>query len=203
MKILRIIPVLLSLVLILSCGQPQTPALQQGTLLPQAKVIGDFSLVDQNDQPFTRERLKNHWTFAFFGYTHCPDVCPTSLAMLAQMQRRLEKAGTPELPDVIFVSVDPERDTLATLATYVPYFHPDFLGVTGEPDEIHSFTRRLGILYGKAENDSGENYLVDHSASVLLFDPDGNMRAVFGPPHDPEKMANDFIAIRNYYEESQ
>lgn len=201
MRMLRIIPVLLGLVLIWSCSQPQPPALQQGTLLPQAKVIGDFSLIDHNDKPFSLSRFKNHWTFTFFGYTHCPDVCPTSMAMLAQVQRRLEENGTEELPQVVFVSVDPQRDTPASLATYVPYFHPEFLGVTGDSEEILKLTRQLGILYAKAETDNSQSYLVDHSASIILFDPDGGFRALFGPPHDPAKIASDFLAIRDYYEE--
>ena len=202
MRILRIIPVLLGLVLALSCSQPQSPTLQQGTLLPQAKLISDFSLIDHNGARFNLDRLKNHWTFTFFGYTHCPDVCPTSMAVLAQVQRRLEEAGTRELPEVAFISVDPQRDTPVALATYVPYFHSAFIGVTGDSDEIFKLTRQLGILYGKAETESqdSENYLVDHSASIILFDPDGAFRALFGPPHDPAKIASDFLAIRGYYE---
>jgi protein SCO1/2 len=191
------------LVLTLSCSQPQPPTLQQGTLLPQAKLISDFSLIDHNGTRFGLDRFKNHWTFTFFGYTHCPDVCPTSMAMLAQVQNRLEEAGTAELPRVVFFSVDPQRDTPATLATYVPYFHSDFLGVTGDPDEIFQLSRQLGILYGKTEteNEDSLNYLVDHSASIILFDPEGGFRALFGPPHDPAKIAADFLAIRDYYEE--
>ncbi|HHH42852.1 MAG TPA: SCO family protein [Gammaproteobacteria bacterium] len=203
MKI-RIIPMLLAAVLLSACSPPQPPQLQQGTLLPDAKIIADFQLTDQNGKPFTRKNLMGKWSFTFFGYTHCPDVCPTSLSMLAQVMKKLEQDKTPGAkPQVVFFSVDPERDTPEVLAQYLPYFNPDFIGVTGDPQQILRLTRQLGILYGKSPGESADDYLVDHSASILLFDPDGNFRALFGTPHDPDRIAQDFVAIRNYYEASR
>ncbi len=141
---------------------------------------------------------------AFFGYTHCPDVCPTALSMLAQVMKKLEKDSTLDtLPQVIFISVDPERDTPELLKKFVPYFHPDFIGVTGDPQQLLLLTRQLGIMYGKAPGDDADDYLVDHSASIILFDPDGNFLALFGMPHDPNLIAQEFVAIKNYYEASQ
>jgi len=200
MKI-HIIPMLLATVLLSACGQPELPQLKQGTLLPSAKAVSDFQLTDHNGKPFSRENLRGKWSFAFFGYTHCPDVCPTSLSMLAQVMKKLEKDSTLDtLPQVIFVSVDPERDTPELLEKFVPYFHPDFIGVTGDPQPLLLLTRQLGIMYGKAPGDNADNYLVDHSASIILFDPDGNFLALFGMPHDPDLIAQEFIAIKNYYE---
>lgn len=196
-----IIPMLLATVLLTACGQPEPPQLKQGTLLPFAKAVADFELTDHKEKPFTRENLKGKWSFAFFGYTHCPDVCPTSLAMLAQVMKKLEKDGTLNtLPQVVFVSVDPERDTPELLEKYLPYFHPDFIGLTGDPQQLLVLTRQLGILYGKAPGDSTDDYLVDHSAAIILFDPDGNFRALFGVPHDPGLISQEFVAIKNYYE---
>ena len=200
MKI-RIILMLLAAVLLSACSPPEPPQLKQGTLLPSAKAVADFQLTDHNGKPFTRENLKGKWSFAFFGYTHCPDVCPTSLAMLAQVMRILEKDNTLDvLPQTVFFSVDPERDTPELLEKYLPYFHPDFIGVTGDPQHVLLLTRQLGIMYGKAPGDNADNYLVDHSASIILFNPDGNFLALFGIPHDPGLIAQEFIAIKNYYE---
>ncbi|VAW82382.1 Cytochrome oxidase biogenesis protein Sco1/SenC/PrrC, thiol-disulfide reductase involved in Cu(I) insertion into CoxII Cu(A) center [hydrothermal vent metagenome] len=178
--------------------------MQQGTLLPTARPIAEFSLIDQKGAPFTLDSLKNHWTFTFFGYTQCPDVCPTSLAMLAQVIRLLEKdpaVGT--LPRGLFVSVDPKRDTPDVLAQFIPYFHPDFIAATGSDEELHKLTRQLGLLYGKSEGDNENDYLMDHSAAIILFDPDGNYRALFNVPHDSKLIANEFVMIKDYYETTQ
>jgi cytochrome oxidase Cu insertion factor (SCO1/SenC/PrrC family) len=115
---------LLTAVLLAACSSPEPPQLSQGTLLPSAKPVTDFQLTDHRGQPFTLENLKDNWTFAFFGYTHCPDVCPTSMTMLAQVQRKLEQRdGLDQLPQVVFVSVDPERDTTALLSQFVPWLY--------------------------------------------------------------------------------
>ena len=203
MKI-HIIPMLLAAVLLSACSPPQPPQLKQGTLLPSAKAIADFQLTDQHGKPFTRNNLVGKWSFAFFGYTHCPDVCPTSLSMLAQVMKKLEQNDNLDTkPQVVFVSVDPERDTPELLAQYLPYFNPDFIGVTGDPQQLLLLTRQLGIMYGKVPADNADDYLVDHSASIILFDPDGNFLALFGMPHDPDLIAQEFVAIKNYYEASQ
>jgi len=195
---------LLAAVLLSACSQPQPPQLKQGTLLPSAKAIADFQLTDQHGKPFTRNNLMGKWSFAFFGYTHCPDVCPTSLSMLAQVMKKLEQNDNLDTkPQVVFVSVDPERDTPELLAQYLPYFNPDFIGVTGDPQQLLLLTRQIGIMYGKAPGDNADNYLVDHSASIILFDPDGNFLALFGMPHDPDLIAQDFVAIKNHYEATQ
>ncbi len=200
----RIIPLLLAAALLAACSPPKPPQLQQGTLLPSAKPIAEFSLIDQNGDAFTLENLKHQWTFVFFGYTHCPDVCPTSLSMLGQMMRLLEQNPALEtLPRGLFVSVDPERDTPELLAKFIPYFHPDFIGATGNPEELQKLTRQLGILYMKSGGSTEDDYLVDHSAAIILFDPDGKFHALFGMPHDAKLIASEFIMIRDYYEAIQ
>lgn len=199
-----IIPLLLGIVLLGACSRPQTPELSQGTLLPSAKPLLEFELVDHHGRPFTPDNMQGRWSFAFFGYTHCPDVCPTSLSMLAQMQRALEKdAALKTLPQVLFFSVDPQRDTPQLLAEFVPYFHPSVVGVTGDQQQILKLTRQLGILYARAEGSGSDDYLVDHSAAIILFDPDGKFHALFNVPHDPTLIASDFIAIKHYYEALQ
>jgi protein SCO1/2 len=197
----RIIPMLAILALLAGCAPPPMPELQQATVLPNPKILAGFRLVDQDEQPFTPERLRGHWSFAFFGYTHCPDVCPMSLTMLAQVQRKLvQEPDIGQQPQGLFFSVDPERDTPELLSGFVPYFHPDFIGVTGDAEQIKRLTRQLGIVYGKVDPEATEGYLVDHSAAIILFDPQGRFYALFNVPHDPDKIASDFVAIKDYYE---
>ncbi len=199
----RIIPLWLATAL-LACSPPQPPQLQQGTLLPSAKPIAGFNLINDKGEPFRLDSLQGHWTFAFFGYSHCPDVCPTTLGMLGQVMRRLQASDSIDsMPQGVFVSVDPQRDTPEMLARYVSYFYPDFVGVTGEPAEILALSRQLGILYVRNEGTSKDDYLIDHSAAIILFDPDGKFHALFNVPHDPDKIASDFLLIRDYYEVQQ
>ncbi len=203
-RLARIIPWLFAAALLSACEPPQPPHLQQGTLLPSAKPVADFNLIDDKGESFTLKDLQGRWTFAFFGYTHCPDVCPTSLSMLAKVMARLrQEENLPSLPRGLFVSVDPARDTPATLANYVKYFDADFVGVTGKSQQLHTLTRQLGILYAKSGGDSADDYLIDHSAAIILFDPRGRFYALFNVPHDPDKIASDFMLIRNYYEASE
>lgn len=175
------------------------PALEHGTWLPEPQPIPDVTLQDHHGAAFTRERLRDHWTFAFFGYTHCPDVCPTTMAVLGGMVRQLAEQGI-DAPQVVFVTVDPERDTVEQLSRFVPYFNPDFLGVTGPEAEIDRLTRSLGIVYGKVEENRGEGYLVDHSAAILLFDPQGRFAALFSAPHKPAELAADYRRILQRHE---
>ena len=171
------------------------------TVFQQPRALQPFELLDHHGADFTNASLAGHWSFLFFGYTHCPDVCPTSMAMLGQVQRNLAKdPNTGELPQVVFFSVDPERDTPELLASFVPYFHDSFIGVTGDADEILKLTRQLGIIYGKVEGSGNDDYLVDHSAAIILFDPEGRFRALFNVPHQPEYIVTDLQAIKQYYE---
>ena len=199
----RIIPLWLATAL-LACSPPQPPQLQQGTLLPSAKPIAGFNLMNDKGEAFSLDSLKGHWTFAFFGYSHCPDVCPTTLGMLGQVMHKLQaRSGSDSMPQGVFVSVDPQRDTPEMLSKYVHYFYPDFVGVTGAPAEIRALTRQLGILYLKTAGSDTEDYLIDHSAAIILFDPQGKFHALFNVPHDADKIASDFIKIRDYYEATQ
>lgn len=184
-----------------AAGTP--PALQSGTLLIPPKALPEFTLQDQNGQPLDRQRLQGQWTLVFFGYTHCPDICPDTLAVLNMTMKALP-APLRQRTRVLFVSVDPQRDTREQLRSYVAYFNPDFIGATGELQQLDTLTRALGILYVHNAPDENGNYGVDHSGAVLLFDPDVRWRAVFSKmPHEPEKMAADLVAISNRYEEQQ
>lgn len=179
---------------------PEPPQLSEhATWLEPPKLLAPFELVDHRNQVFGPEALQGRWSFVFFGYTHCPDVCPTTLGLLNTVAKHLA-AETPP-PQFVFVSVDPERDTPEQLASFVGYFNPAFIGVTGTPEALSAFTRQLGVLSLKVEQDgAGGGYLVDHTAAVFLFDPAGRLVALFSPPLDATGMTEDFRALARYYE---
>jgi protein SCO1/2 len=161
------------------------------TRFPVARAVQPFELIDHNHEVFDNAALQQRWSFVFFGYTYCPDVCPTTLSVLNSIAQRLQDVDA----DIRFVmvTVDPQRDTPERLAEYVTYFNGDFLGVTGSDEALGQLTRQLGILYNRVESEPGsENYLVDHTAAVFLFDPDGRYHAVFTPPLSAENIAGDF-----------
>lgn len=171
------------------------PQLQRATLWPDGpRQLPPFELQDQDGHLFSHAQLKGRWTLLFFGYTNCPDVCPLTLAEAKGFYNRL--ADTPYGADtrVVFVSVDPKRDTPATLKRYVKYFDPAFVGITGAREQLDQLTRGLGIFY--AYRAEGDDYLVDHSAAMALLDPNGDLRALFSAPHTADGLAGDYLAIR-------
>lgn len=183
---------------------PALPRLEVATaLLDQPRPLPQFNLIDGAGDTFDKQDLQGRWSFLFFGYTHCPDVCPTTLATMNEALRAIKvSAGTPN-PQVVFVSVDPQRDTPAKLKRYVDYFNPTFVGATGEPAALNKLTRALGIVHAKLPGERiGENYLVDHSASILLINPQGELAALFSAPHRAKAIAGDFERLRAYEAQS-
>ena len=169
------------------------------TRFPVARDIQPFELIDHHSAAFDQAALQQHWSFVFFGYTYCPDVCPTTLSVLNGVAQRLQDVDA----DVRFVmvTVDPERDTPERLAEYVTYFNGDFLGVTGSDAGLTQLTRQLGILYNRVEPEDGAaGYLIDHTAGVFLFDPDGRYHAVFTPPLSVDRLAGDFRKMLQDYQ---
>ncbi|MES9990396.1 MAG: SCO family protein [Candidatus Thiodiazotropha sp.] len=174
----------------------EPPKTQQALLMPEFRPLKPFSLTSHKGVTFDNQSLQGQWTFMSFGYTYCPDICPTTLTLFSEMHQRIQAQKSDKPYQVTFVSVDPERDTLDRLAEYVTYFDPSFLGVTGTEAALEELTKPLGILYRRVETeDSAMGYVMDHSASIVLVDPQGRFHAYFSPPHDAEMMANDFIAI--------
>jgi len=168
-------------------------------MLDTPRNIGDIKLVDQKGKPFTKERFEGVWTLVFFGFTHCPDVCPTTMALLNEFMQRLE--GT-EADDtrVVMVSVDPARDTVEVLSEYVPYFNPEFTGVTGDFLDIHRFATALNTPFRKTPG-QGEDYQVDHSANVVLINPRGDYHGFFRAPLDLGKMKVTYRSARLWWEQ--
>ncbi len=180
----------------------RVPKNLDATVLPHARPLIGFSLLDQNKQEFSPAQLKGHWSFLFFGFTNCPDVCPTTLKVMQSVWKTLPtKAGEKGHPKLYFISVDPDRDSAETLKQYVQYFNPEFNGVTGKLDELDKLTNQIGILYGydEKDGDNDEEYIVNHGAQLILVDPKGRMRAVISPPHIAKTIAANFQTIRTFY----
>lgn len=174
---------------------PEQPAL---LVLPEPRPIPDFRLVAQDGGDFTRERLEGSWSLLFFGFTHCPDVCPGTLYDLQQLDERLANRQLEQARQVVFFSVDPERDSPERLGDYTAYFDEDFLAATGDHAELEPLTRSLGIAYRIEPHEPGAAaYSVDHSASILLVNPDGRLHGVFPAPHDVSAMERELLALMN------
>lgn len=201
---LTVIAVLLFILLVVAgfvnrIGQPRvmTAADMQANgafLLQTPRDIGDFSLIDHRGEVFDPGRLEDQWTLVFFGFTYCPDICPTTMAFLNEFMQKLEGTEAADT-QVVMVSVDPARDSVEQLAGYVPFFNPEFIGVTGEFLDIHRFATALNTPFRKVPG-QGEDYLIDHSANVVLINPRGDYHAFFKPPLDLAKMKVTYRSIR-------
>lgn len=177
-------------------GPPQ-PSDATLMVLPQPRVIADFALVDDKGQSFSLENLRGQWSLLFFGFTYCPDVCPSALYDLNLVKAQLAERVSADVPEVqvVFVSVDPERDTPEKLSEYLGFFNPEFIGVTGSKEQLKPFAMQLGIAYQVEEHEPGaERYNVYHTASFLLINPEGKLFGVFPAPHDAEKITGDLIS---------
>jgi protein SCO1 len=170
------------------------PAVATATLLTPPRPLPPLALVDQDNRPFGADRLRGGWSFVFFGFTSCPDVCPVTMSALAQTRKLLADLPEGSRPQVVMISVDPERDTPERLAGYVEAFDPAFVGATGTKPAIDELAQRMGVLAAIRPLD-GDNYTVDHTASVFLVDPNGALRALFSAPHTPKLIAEDYRRI--------
>ncbi len=168
--------------------------LQTAFVIPLPNALPDFSLLDQSGELVNADTFRGQWDLVFFGFTNCPDICPTTLQTLASAKRELIDAGVDELPRIVLVSVDPERDTPEILGQYVDYFGDGNLGVTGELEGVSTLTTALGIYFEKAPTKDG-NYGVDHSAAVLVINPDGEFSALFSAPHIVANYVHDLPII--------
>lgn len=165
-----------------------------GVVFDPPRAVPEFQLVRDNGEAFTREDLSGRWNLVFFGYTHCPDICPTTLSMLDQLSRRLGDAA----PEIDFVSLDPMRDTPDVLKAYLRAFNPHFVGITGAQSAIDAFAQGMGIAYEYSPGPSADSYQLTHSAALLLIDPHGHVAALFSPPFRARDLIRDLRAVENY-----
>jgi len=170
-----------------------SPQLASGTWLPQSKAVIDFQLTDTSGRAFTRHDLLGAPSLVFFGFTHCPDVCPTTLLQLAQARRRAGLAGL----RVLFISVDPQRDTPPQLGLYVHAFDPKFQGLTGDPQVIKRLAANFGVAVNRVDLPGGD-YTMDHSAVVFVLDAAARIVAIFTPPFDAAALSADLARAAPY-----
>ena len=167
---------------------PDRSPLAGGVRLDQPRPLPAFALSDHRGQPFGPSDLAGRWHLLFSGFTHCPDLCPNTLAILKSVESELGEHA--DAVQTVFLSVDPERDTPESLASYVHYFSPNFVGVTGERAQIDTLMRGLGLAYAIGDT-SDPGYTVDHSAALVVIDPQGRVAAYLSAPHKPGVIAED------------
>ena len=173
-----------------SSHQPERyPAWQQdgAVLFGSSRQVSDFEFVDQYAVPRNQSSFEKRWKLVFFGYTFCPDICPTTLAELNRVWKQLPE-GVRAQWQVVFVSIDPARDTPAALEPYMTYFNPEFVALTGNPDSLRSVAGELNGFYARVERGDGMAYLMDHSANLAVVSPDWHYRGYIEPPFWPGKM---------------
>jgi protein SCO1/2 len=177
------------------------PDFANAVLYPEtSRSIQPFSLIDVNKRVFDKGRLLGKWSFVFFGYTHCPDVCPLTLQTLGRAAELIEKRNGAADVQFIFVSVDPQRDNNELLKNYVTYFNPDFLGVSGSQQQLLAFSKALDAPFGKSDDTGSASYSVSHSAQIFLINPDAQRYALLPQPLQAGDIARDFYAIRAHYQ---
>ena len=162
-------------------------------VLNSPRIFSDFDLVDHQGQVFNQERLQDVWSIVFFGFTHCPDICSTTLATLNDTYSKLKDREQERL-QIVMISIDPERDTVEKLAQYVPYFNDEFIGVTGNKHLIRRLTAELNIAYNQVPLDSGD-YTVDHSTQLVLINPKGHYHGFFKAPHSEIMLRSTWRSI--------
>jgi protein SCO1/2 len=175
---------------------PRPPVvLASGTILAPTRALADFSLIDNRGRSFGAENLRGHWSLLFFGYTDCPDYCPTTLTMLAALEKQLRAAKTVAPPQVIFVSVDAKRDTPARLNQFVPNFDPEFIGLTAaNQPAIEALAKEWGVAVNIQYAADG-NYIVDHSTVIFVIDPAGHLAAILSGPFTVDALQSDYRRI--------
>ena len=180
---------------------PERPAELEGVLRPDFKLLLPFKLTDHNNTVLDEKRLQGKWSFVFFGYTSCPDVCPATLYVLSSVHGLLvdELGKTPEDMQVLFISVDPARDTPEKLADYVTYFNKDFIAATADKTEIDNLARQFGAGYILEDEIEPGIYNVSHTSAIFLVDPFGRLAATFSQPHQPSTIVSLYKKIRTYF----
>jgi protein SCO1/2 len=163
-----------------------------GIARPAVSIGGPFTLIDQDGKRVTDATWRGRWMLVYFGYTYCPDTCPTELQAMATALAALGPAGERVVP--IFITIDPDRDTPAHLAEYVKLFDPRLVGLTGTAEQIAAVAKAYRVYYAKVTPKESTDYLMDHSAFVYLMGPDGTLRALFRPGMSPQELAE---AIRS------
>lgn len=190
---------------------PTFPEELSDVILPNPKTLEPFNLTDQDGKPFLLADFQGHWTFLFFGYTHCPDVCPMAMGILSEVFGHLKALSSPALEktQVAFVTVDPKRDTPLVLKQYVSYFNPAFKGLSGSESQVASFTKQVGAIYFTAKdfkNSEGrkppktlsDKDIISHTSAFFLIDPLGRLVAIFPEYNNTDMILEEYVRIRKF-----
>lgn len=164
-------------------------------VMSPAIALPAVTLIDQHKQAFPMSDLKGNWSLMFFGFTNCPDVCPTTLMAMKQVEKRLSQQNI----RYVFVSLDPKRDSSEKLKDYMDFFNPEFIALNGDKSEIDKLSQAMGVIYDFDGDTSGDDYFVNHYAAILVIDPQVRLRAHILPPHSVDKVADAITKLSNYY----
>jgi protein SCO1/2 len=175
-------------------GKVAPPQLEQATVFPAPRALPALDLVDQDGRPLSPQFFVGHWTLVFFGFTQCPDICPTTLATLAQANKQFGDLPAGSRPRMLLVSVDPERDPPSILAPYVRFFDPAFLAATGTLETTAAAAAAFNVPYAKVTQDGG-GYTLDHGSGIFVVGPTGGIVAYLSAPHDAARIAANFRSI--------
>lgn len=176
------------------------PPSVQAVMWPEPRPLAEFQLQTQHGEVVDREWLSRRWSLVFFGYLDCPDVCPTSLHAMREMRNRMIESGDPDPPRLVFVSVDPERDSRQALAEYLAWYESEFTGLHGPGEEIRQLADSMAVKYEHLVGDDGSR-TIDHTGSLMVIDPAGRMVGALPPPLRPERMVEDFTRLRDYLDQ--
>jgi protein SCO1/2 len=171
-----------------------TPQTERATVLPQPRTLPALQLVDQDGRPLPADFFADHWTLVFFGFTQCPDICPTTLATLSQTSKQLADLSPAQRPRVLLITVDPERDSPERLAAYVHFFDPDFMAAAGSLEATAATAAAFGVPYAKVAMPGG-GYTMDHGSGIFVVGPSGGVDAYLSAPHDAGVIARDYRRI--------
>ncbi len=181
------------------CDKSTLPAVlnEKGvTVFAEPILPSPFKFQDKHNESVDNGVFLGHWNILFFGYTYCPDICPMALINMRNLFSSLTAKEQKEY-QVWLVSVDPERDTPKVLNEYLNYFNPAFNGLTGNPQALQHFASELHVFYAKEKGSNGAHYLMNHSANLVLVDPQGRYRGFISPPHKPERVKAILQAFQN------
>lgn len=209
-----LIKMIITVFFLLLCFQAQADVqLKSGIMMPQAKNILPFTLEQQGTsngkvgmQKFTNANLQGKWTLIFFGFTNCPALCPTTMAQLTAAYQQLQANNFSPMPQVVFVSVDPQRDTLAKVTTFATTFNPNFIGLrTDNMQTLLQMTKEMNAMFEKVntpatvsgDKDQSSNYTIDHTGDIMVLNPQGQFVAMLTMPHQATDIAADYQTIVN------
>lgn len=175
-------------------NQARPPEVKGGTILPVARALPAFSLLSESGEAFQNQNFKGHWSVVFAGFTFCPAVCPATLALLKDAFAGLDEQQVGKI-QMVFVSVDPERDTPERLKQYLRHFNPKFKGLTGTEQNLNSLLQGLGLVYLREPDTDEKAGTIDHSTHLAIIDPQGNLAGYLTPPYTVDGLKADLKAL--------